>query len=515
MEGFSRKFGSVVSNVLSGFDRLVFRGAIRCLSHVNGVVGYLLHSKVRFVDFGAFNEKQTKRLIDASLAVAQETGRPVRYLASSRVSKEEIARTIAREDGVKEGLICVLKSVEPCSSYDLHRDAAAKTARIVQRLRKGMFLYHYWMDPQFGLMSARIQTWLPYPIQICLNGREWLARQMDAAGLGYERHDNCFPWLADPARAQALAREQLACDWPAALDAIARRLNPAHAEMVGEASHYYWSTYQSEWATDVTFSSPETLKTLFPQFLRGAIESFGSEHVMRYLRDKAVAGDFTGRVVSDLRRRQDGARVKHTVGQNSLKMYDKAPGLFRVETTINDPRAFQSFRPKEGDPSGEKSWRQMRRGVADLHRRTEVSQGANDRYLDGLATLCTEERVGQLVRPACRRVKWKNRPVRALRPWSDDDHALLAAVARAEFAIAGFRNRDLRTVLHGAPATAQEAKRLSARVTRQLHLLRAHHLIQKVGKTRRYQLTPKGRALTTALLQTENLTVTEVMKLAA
>jgi hypothetical protein len=515
VEGFSRKFGSVVSNVLSGFDRLVFRGAIRCLSHVNGVVGYLLHNGVRFVDFGAFNENQTKRLTAASLAAAQEAGRPVRYLASSRVSKEDIARAIALEDGVKEGLICVLKSVEPCSSFDLHRDAATKTARIVSRLRKGLFLYHYWMDPQFGFMSARIQTWLPYPIQICLNGREWLARQMDAAGIGYERHDNCFPWLADSERAQGLACEQLGCDWPAALDAIARRLNPAHAEMVGETSRYYWTTYQSEWATDVTFRSPETLQALFPQFLRGAIQSFGSEHVMRYLRDRSLVGKFDGRLLSDLRRRQDGARVKHSVGQNSVKMYDKAPGLLRVETTINDPRAFQSFRAKEGDPSGEKSWRQMRRGVADLHRRTEVSQGANDRYLDALATLRTDERVGQLVEPACRRVKWNGQYARALRPWSPEDHALLAAVARGEFTINGFRNRDLRAHLHPAPATTHDAKRLSARITRQLRLLRAHHLIKKIPRTQRYLLTEKGRALTTALLQTKNITVTEVMKLAA
>ena len=41
-------------------------------------------------------------------------------------------------------------------------------------------------------MNARIQTWFPFSIQICLNGRAWLARQMDAAGLGYVQRDNCF-----------------------------------------------------------------------------------------------------------------------------------------------------------------------------------------------------------------------------------------------------------------------------------------------------------------------------------
>src|SRR5204863_9167085 len=65
------------------------------------------------------------------------------------------------------------------------------------------------MHPEFGFMNARIQTWFPFSIQICLNGREWLARQMDQAGIGYRRHDNCFSRIDDYGRAQQLMDEQL------------------------------------------------------------------------------------------------------------------------------------------------------------------------------------------------------------------------------------------------------------------------------------------------------------------
>jgi hypothetical protein len=50
-------------------------------------------------------------------------------------------------------------------------------------------------------------TWLPFSIQICLNGRSWLAQRMDAAGLGYVQRDNCFTWLQDPEQAQQLMNE--------------------------------------------------------------------------------------------------------------------------------------------------------------------------------------------------------------------------------------------------------------------------------------------------------------------
>ena len=90
------------------------------------------------------------------------------------------------------------------------------------RYRPTTVIYHYRIDPQWGWMHARIQTWFPFPIQICLNGREWLARQMGRADLAYVRQDNCFPWVEDWQAAQRLLDQQLRVAWPALLDELAR-----------------------------------------------------------------------------------------------------------------------------------------------------------------------------------------------------------------------------------------------------------------------------------------------------
>lgn len=513
MEVFNRKFSNSVTGILSGFDRLVLRGHLRSISHKMGVVGLLLAKGIKFVDFADYVERQTRLLTAASLAAAVELGRPVRYLASSQISKEETARAIARADAVAEGLICVLKCIEPCQSFELVRNREKKKATIEPRRRKCTFLYHYWMDPQFGLMSGRIQTWLPYSIQVCLNGREWLARALDAAGIAYRKQDNCITWVEDLAAAQALFDRQLATDWPAMLEAVARRLNPAHEAMLGRRHAYYWSVYQSEWASDVLFDSAATVARLFPRLTRGAIDAFGAQHVMRYLRDAELNPRYEGRVVSDLRRRQEGARIKHWAGDNSIKMYDKAATVLRVETTINAAEDFKSYRTKEGDPDGAKQWRAMRRGVADLARRAEVSQSANERYLDAIARLDTDQRLGELAAAVCRRTRWKGQCVRALQPWSDEDTALLAAVGRGEWTINGFRNSDVRGLLE--PAAARGDKRAAARVTRQLRLLRAHGLIQKISHTHRYRLTEKGRVFITAFKQIEEIPVHQLTKAAA
>jgi hypothetical protein len=125
----------------------------------------------------------------------------------------------------------VLTSVEPCRTFEIYRNRDTKHLELQPRVRKCLFLYHYAVHPVFGFLNARIQTWFPFSIQICLNGREWLARQMDAVGLSYLRHDNCFPWVEDWPRAQHLLDQQLAVEWPALLDGIARTLNPIHDEI--------------------------------------------------------------------------------------------------------------------------------------------------------------------------------------------------------------------------------------------------------------------------------------------
>jgi len=229
-----------ITGTLSGFDRLVFRGVLQPIAYVEGFKRLLWKHQVLLKDFGPYAQRLTNQLREASTFAAKEQGRPVQYLPSSATNKEDVAQKIARRDGITSGLIAVLSCLEPCSSYEVFRNRDTKRLELVSRLRKGLALYHYFIDPVFGFMNARIQTWLPFSIQICLNGREWLSHMMDKARLSYRRRDNCFPRLADPAKTQTLMDQQRRFPWVTALDKIARRLNPAHPAMFKDfPMHYY------------------------------------------------------------------------------------------------------------------------------------------------------------------------------------------------------------------------------------------------------------------------------------
>ena len=208
MNDFIARYQDQLNGVLSGFDRLVFRGNLP-LNHEAGMKGYLWAHGLGLKDFGEHAEQISVRTKEASLAVMETAGRPVHYLNSGKYDKQQMARAIATADGIVNGPICALKAVELCSSYAIRGNRVERKLQLERSYRKCLFLYQYWMHPLFGFMSARLQTWFPFPIHIYLNGREWLARQMDQAGIRYRRHDNCFTWIEDFGRAQKLMDDQL------------------------------------------------------------------------------------------------------------------------------------------------------------------------------------------------------------------------------------------------------------------------------------------------------------------
>jgi hypothetical protein len=158
------------------------------------------------------------------------------------MDRDELAHQIAAKEKIISGLVAVLTCVEPCMSFDVYRNKNEKTLKLIYRPLKCLALYHYSIDAQFGWMNARIQSWLPFPIQICLNGKEWLARMMDQHRIRYRREDNCFSWIEDIHQAQRLMKRQSRISWRKALAAIVRQLNPAHSRIFrGFWASYYWS----------------------------------------------------------------------------------------------------------------------------------------------------------------------------------------------------------------------------------------------------------------------------------
>lgn len=520
MKNFVQRQQSQIQGVLSGFDRLRLRGSLALLQSEGGVASWLGKMGLLIRGFLQHAEGLTKRLVERTKAEAVSAGRPVQYLAGM-VDKERLVQKIRAEQGVAaNGLIAVLSTLEMAQSYDVYCKHEDSAGTLVRRARKCLHYYFYFADERFGQTQVRLATWFPFDCHVLLNGREWLARQMDQAGIEYARRDNCFVGIGDFARAQELLSQQPRINWPRELDRVLRRVHPLHAEFFGtpllsdRPLSYRWSSDQSEWATDLLFRDASVLAELYPSLLRRGLDTFQSPDVLRFLGHKLPAhggihGNYLGLVQSDLKRRHEGVRIKHRAGKNSVKMYNKQPTVLRVETTINDTRDLKSFRHKEGDPSGPLAWLPLRKSVADLPRRAELSQSSNDRYLDALSTITADTPLRQLTDKLCQPVTITHtradgttapRRHRGLRPLDPADAKLLGAVSHGEFLISGFRNRDLRELLFAAPTDETDRRRQAGKVTRLLSLLKAHGLIKKIPHTQRYLLSSEGTKHIPALL---------------
>ena len=524
MNDFTSRYQDELSGTLSGFDRLVFQGTL-WRNRLAGLKGYLWAHQMGAKDFGEHAEQMSKRVKEAALAPMLTASRPVRYLNSGKDDKQQIALRIAADDGVTEGPICALTAVELCSSYAIKRNPSTQQPELQITPRKCLFVYQYWMHPVVGFMSVRLQTWFPFPIHAYMNGREWLAQQMNRAGIPYRRHANCFTWIEDTPRAQELMNEQQRMNWGELLNPLARRIHPLLFSEMSQKypMQYYWTCAESEWAMDLMFRNPEQLRRMVPQLMQLGIVSFSSPDVLRFMGKKvSQQGGPLGQALpltSDLKIRSNGARVKHRLGPNSIKIYDKAydelGAVLRGEVTITVPKYFKVFRHTE-DPNSELAWRPMRQSVADIHQRAEVSQKILDRYCSALAAVDDSTTLEELTAAIEHRVRWKGQPVRALHPFEPEDHKLLQAVNRGEFTIAGFRNRDLQRLLYPTPPkTKAEQRKRSAAIGRKLRMLRAHGLIRKRQRSHSYDITPNGRPILNAILLAHRLTINQLLPAAA
>ncbi len=503
MREFIEKHSERICGVLSGLDRVRFRGTFRHLAVAVLLEKWLSHRRVLMKDFKSFVEALTATLRLAIETYATTRGRAIQYRQSSAVSKEDLVKELIRREGLTQGLVCVLSVVEPCRSYELHRNPKTKTLDLKAAIRKCLHWYVYLLHPQLGLCHIRIQSWLPLTIHVCINGREILCRTLTEPGIGFARRDNCLARVDDIEHAQSLLDKQPWLPWSDLLNKLVGEVCPPLLALPYFEDHLrpYWSADETEYATDVMFGSSSELAELYPSLLRHSMTTFGSQQVLRFLGKTriprgGIPAHFNGEVTTRLTTRPEGVCVKHHLNGNSIKMYDKQGSVLRIETTINDVRDFRVFRTAEGEPSdAAKRWRPLRTGVVDLPRRCEVSQSANSRYLTAQASVDVATPLGEITDRLATPVIRRGHRSRGLNPICGIDAELVSVLLKGEFALHGFRNRDLRDHLFGPTEDPVGRRRQSGRITRLLRLFVDHGLVYKVAKTHRYQLSAEGRRL--------------------
>lgn len=497
MKTFLKVHAADIAGKVETFDRLIFKGHLTAFFPAGAFTRFLHSQNVLLKDFGKFVEEVTEQLKDHAKALAAQAQRPFQYLAAPHTqrtgqSKEDLARAIAARDEITEGLIAVFSTLERCTSFGVRGNRATHRLEVVREQRKCLYLYFYLLDREFGFMHVRLQTWFPFELQVYVNGREWLARQLDRRGIAYTRYDNTFTEIADLTPVPTLCRRFVHRNWPKVLNAFARRVNPVLGTIARAGfGGYYWCVDQAEYATDLMFTSRAALAAIYPDLRRMAITAFGAEDVLRFLGRK-LHGNFRGEVTIKMQHRPEGWCVNYRMKRNGLKIYDKA-SVLRVETTINNPREFRVLRAVGAGQRIFLRWMPLGKGVSYLWRFAEVGQQANHRYLEALAQAPLQGDAVAELDGVCRSRTVNGKRVARLNPVAAETCELFHAVLKGEHQINGFRNRDLQRQLYPArPVPPEEARRRTIRVSRVIAKLRGHGLLAKVPRSRLYRVTARG-----------------------
>lgn len=497
MGSLTERYADKIKGVLSCFDRIVIQGSMPGVGYAAGMTGFLKAEDVRIFDFAEFSKPLTETIRQNAERIAKENGLQIEFIRKAKgFRKEDHIAKILADRGEHPGLVHILSVMENCSTFEPWHDKKTNKTFLRQKYGKCLHYYFYFINPELGLGYVRVPTWAPFRLQVYFNGHNLLASQLKKQGIGFKLADNAFIDIDDFSAAQKISDELDVKPIQEILDSFAAAFCPV-AEVFN--THYRWTIMQVEYSTDIVFKDRKDLLDLYQAVVRTAIHAVKVDNIAGFLGRKLTA-NYRGEIGTDFKTRIYGTRLKHYMGRSSVKIYDKFGCILRIETTTNDVSFFKHYR-KVTQKDG-----QIRFKLAPLCKTIyslnpdlrQLLAGSNQRYLAFISALELPTIGIKVLNKISEPVRDCDRPYRGFNLFFGPDQLIFEILARGEFAISGFRNKDLRNLIPDST---------TSRISRCLKRLRLHGLIKQVSGQFKYYLTDLGRRTIIGSLALKEMTV--------
>ena len=495
MELLTQRYKEKIAGIISCYDRVIITGTLPRLCYAQGMSNYLYEKGIRIFDYTKFAEPFARRLRENAQAIAKANGIEVEYLRKASISKEKRVQEYLLQRGHKPGLVCILSVMETCEKYKPWYNKKSQKSYLIAETGKCLHYYFYFIDEQFGLCYVRVPTWCPFRLQIYFNGHNWLANQLDKAAISYRLLDNAFIEIEDFDKAQTLADEFYSKALHTLLDKFADTYCPIYGDF---EQTYHWSILQAEYSLDIVFKKQEDLQPIYDQLVTTAIHTVKPENIATFLGRK-LDGKYQAEVGNRYNVRLEGSRIRHSMGNNSIKMYDKFSHILRIETTTNNVSFFKHYRRVEHqDGTSSRKYAAMKKNIYSLGSLKDCLKAANRRYLEFISAI-EDRRVGRdKLTKISTSVTENNRSYKGFNFFDEQDLKLLYSILRGEFNISGFQNKHLKSFL---------PQKSSGQISRLLKRMRTHGLIKRIGKTYKYYLTKLGKHVILTALKIKELVI--------
>jgi len=470
---------------LEAIDRMYLNVYVPQLQTVGAVVGYLrVHRGQRFASTAAVTPMTEAFVRNIEDLVNREGIDLVTFEKGQR--KDDVTQGYVQRFAKSEGVLYVGKAQEKARVMRTERRRSRTTGGtypwIVESTAMVNHYYFYCMDEDFGPVFVKFCSYFPYNAKLCINGHEYLKRQLAKRGVAFETLDNGIKSCADPALMQRLSDGLSAARIDRLLRKWLKRLpHPFPPRDRAAGYRYRLSILQAEFSLTQVLDQPVMGRIFFEEVIRENLD-IGRPSQVSLVFDRKVTrrtpGRFRTRVITE------GVVPSLHVDYKKcrIKQYHKEGQALRTETTINDTRDFA-----------------VGRRIENLEELRKIGFAANRRLLDvqriGHDCFIGEASFQDLQKP----VVLDNRRAAALRFADPRVQALLHVLLLFLLVQGTFSHKDLRQ--HLAPLLGSKPSQIgSGRISYDLRRLRLHGLTERIPGTHRYRITVKG--LRTAVFYT-------------
>ena len=411
--------------------------------------------------------------------------------------KHDIAEEHLKKTTVKQGVFLILVARAQAPVWDVgpkHR---------LERKKPMPYVNHYSfhiLDPDWGHVTIKISGHPPFPAQVILNGHEYVACQARKAGIQFTKEGNCFTQISDAAglakiadtlsAEMAIGRLSQVCERWIYSACLGFALDSEERNRSG--FRYQYSNYQMEYSRNLIFEIGHKMDQVFQALidrsrsrldLKKVKTILGYQRRPRYHKRKNWVAEWDVTVETPA---YDLTIFKLHCGKLTLKIYTKGERVLRIEAVLHNSEELRCGRSLDRFP----------RLVTEL-------KGILERFMNALSSIdqcfIADETLEQLPKSSV----VGNTKVGGIdfnkQRMRETGQAILALAASAGSFTAS------RLAEQVVSATGQTSSEYGPRhAAYDLKKLRAKNIVQRIGKSRRYEATSSGLSTIAALVALRN-----------
>jgi len=473
---------SHVSLEIEGIDRMYLNVYVPTLQYPSGVAAFLRKHRGHQYASSVLLEPISSEFVAKMEKFAEERQIPVMTFRKGQ-RKDDIAKAELAEFtklGRTEGVLFVGKAQEKTPVIRTEKRWSDRTGRPYPWLVRSRAMVNHWywyaVDRDFGPFFLKVCTYFPYTIKVCLNGHEYLKRQLAQERMKFEALDNGLHSCSNPKRAQEICDRLSA----AKIDMFVRKwlrilpypFTPADARA---GYRYAISVVQAEFSLTQVLDRPKTGRVFFEEIIRENLD-IGRPSQVQLIFGRRISRRTPGRFRTRVLTEGVTPSLHIDYKRSRIKQYHKEGRALRTETTINNARDFGVAKTLNATnlTALRKIGFQANRNLLNVERLSHDCTIGDDVFTMAHSPVVVGEQRASALRFSDPRVQ-----------------ALLAAIVTFRILPHGFSHADLKRTL--APLLGMDVAEISAgRMTYDLRRLRLHGFIERMPKSHRYRVTDMG-----------------------